>query len=381
MDRTEAVAWVLSICVGVLRKSQAKTLSELVAATVGVTRCTLAGIGRELAAAQDRAAKHAIKRVWRFVVNQRIEPVEVMPLVMTRLWRRKLQWHRRRPDRRPLLVSLDWTKVRRYYVLMAAVVVAGRALPLCWQSYRDKVQGKSQNALEEGMLAHLRAALPPELRLVILADRGFGRAELARTCQTLQLDYLIRIKGDVRVRTARWQGLLQHYPARRGMAQYWPAVEYRADGLVRTNLILRWPKDLPAERDEPWYLITSLGGAGRAAAQRWSDLYALRFDIEELFRDTKNEHLGWSLAKTRITRPERLDRLLLILALAYLLLVALGLWCRQHLPPRTWASNNRPKELSAWSIGRLMRRRLTLPIATLLALLLGSLQTTNGKWG
>ena len=279
MDRTEAVAWVLSICVGVLRKSQAKTLSELVAATVGVTRCTLAGIGRELAAAQDRAAKHAIKRVWRFVVNQRIEPVEVMPLVMTRLWRRKLQWHRRRPDRRPLLVSLDWTKVRRYYVLMAAVVVAGRALPLCWQSYRDKVQGKSQNALEEGMLAHLRAALPPELRLVILADRGCGRAELARTCQTLQLDYLIRIKGDVRVRTARWQGLLQHYPARRGMAQYWPAVEYRADGLVRTNLILRWPKDLPAERDEPWYLITSLGGAGRAAAQRWSDLYALRFDI------------------------------------------------------------------------------------------------------
>ena len=47
--------------------------------------------------------------------------------------------------------------------------------------------------------------------------------------------------------------------------------------------------------------------------------------IEELFRDANNEHLGWTLAKTRIRKAARLGRLILIAALAYVLLVALGL--------------------------------------------------------
>ena len=36
MDRRDAIAWVLSVCQVTLRKSQAKTLSVLVAAAVSV---------------------------------------------------------------------------------------------------------------------------------------------------------------------------------------------------------------------------------------------------------------------------------------------------------------------------------------------------------
>lgn len=146
MDRTDVIAWVISLCMGILRKSQAKTLSELVGGSLSAPRLTLAGIGREVAAA-GCAAKHQIKRFWRFIVNPRIEPVEVMQMIMNRLWRGRLKWHRRQPDRRPLLVSLDWTKVRSCHTLMAAVMVAGRALPLCWQSCTSKVAHKSQYAL------------------------------------------------------------------------------------------------------------------------------------------------------------------------------------------------------------------------------------------
>jgi len=386
MDRRDAIGWVLSVCTGLLRRSQAKTLSHLVAAALGVGRVTLAGIGRELAAGGDGSAKHAIKRVWRFCANRRIEPVEVMLTVMTRLWRRRLAWHVRRSDRRPLLESLDWTKLRALHVLMAAVVVEGRALPLCWASYRSLTLHKSQNALEEAMLLRITAALPTGLRIVILADRGFGRAALVQTCQRLKLDYLIRISSDVIVQTARWSGNLQQYPVRRGMAQCWLNVQYRSDALVRTNLIIRWKRGLAKAKDRPWYLLTSLGRAdvtGRAAA-KLSDLYALRFDIEELFRDAKNQHLGWSLAKTQMHRPDRLDRLdrlILILAMAYLLLVGLGLWCRRHLPPRTWASNNRQRELSAFTIGRVMLTRVHHAIDRLIDLLLASLATPQGNWG
>ena len=52
---------------GSLRLSQAKTLSELVAATLHVARVSLAEIGRRLRGGV--AAKHRIKRVWRFTAN------------------------------------------------------------------------------------------------------------------------------------------------------------------------------------------------------------------------------------------------------------------------------------------------------------------------
>jgi hypothetical protein len=47
--------------------------------------------------------------------------------------------------------------------------------------------------------------------------------------------------------------------------------------------------------------------------------------IEEVFRDQKNRRNGFALRNTRIEKAERFDRLLLVLALAYLLLVGLGL--------------------------------------------------------
>ena len=77
-----------------------------------------------------------------------------------------------------------------------------------------------------------------------------------------------------------------------------------SDGVVTTNLIARWKKGLVGDKDQPWYLITSSDAqtprASLATLQATS--YSRRFDIEELFRDAKNEHLGWSLSKTRIKR-------------------------------------------------------------------------------
>ena len=64
-----------------------------------------------------------------------------------------------------------------------------------------------------------------------------------------------------------------------------------------------------------------------------SNGYAHRMDIEELFRDKKNKFNGWSLRHTRIIRADRLDRLLLILALAYILFCGLGLLARSRCRP------------------------------------------------
>ncbi len=46
---------------------------------------------------------------------------------------------------------------------------------------------------------------------------------------------------------------------------------------------------------------------------------------EELFRDEKSLRYGWGLGQTQLSEPERLERLLLVLACAYMLLVLMGL--------------------------------------------------------
>ena len=133
------------------------------------------------------------------------------------------------------------------------------------------------------MLLRLKAALRPGSSLVvILADRGFGRARgnLAVECKRLGLDYLVRINADVIVKaggsggSGGWRGNLKHYPIRRGVCRSWRDVEYRSDGVVTTNLIARWKKGLVGDKDQPWYLITSLTLKRRGASRRYSDLYS-----------------------------------------------------------------------------------------------------------
>jgi hypothetical protein len=84
-----------------------------------------------------------------------------------------------------------------------------------------------------------------------------------------------------------------------------------------------------------------------------SELYGNRMTNEELFRDNKNRRNGWALRQTKITKPERLDRPLLILALAYVLVVGLGLLARDRYRPSLWCSSNDPQQCSVFTIGRM----------------------------
>jgi hypothetical protein len=113
------------------------------------------------------------------------------------------------------------------------------------------------------------------------------------------------------------------------------------------------------------------------SARLLSELYARRMGIEQLFRDAKNKRAGWSLRDTQITDPARLDRLILIMAIAYLLLTALGLLARTRYRPSAWSSNNRSDTLSAFRIGQLMLDQLTATIP----ILIHALARAAPNWG
>jgi len=366
MRRAEAIAWVVSVCAVSLRLSQAKTLAALVAAALRVERVSLASIGR---AAVGRA-KHQIKRCWRFCANGRVEPADAMRGVVRGLVRKR---------RKPLLVAVDWVDVRGFNTLVAAAVLKGRSVPLCWASCRGTTYDghRSRNAFEESLLLVLRSVVPPAVRVILLADRGFGRTELARFCQRHGFSYVIRVKSDVWVRCPSYAGNLFDYPVRKGVCKLLKNVAYRETDPVTQNVVVRWVRGLPAKRDECWFLMTDLA-AGPAQV---SKLYGQRMTVEELFRDHKSKRNGWALRDTQVTAADRLDRLLLVLALAYLLLVGLGLHCRRHYRPGHWCSNNRGDTLSDFAIARAMLGNVTIRPATAFRLLLAATVTAVPNWG
>lgn len=54
------------------------------------------------------------------------------------------------------------------------------------------------------------------------------------------------------------------------------------------------------------------------------NLYSRRWKIEPYFRDIKDQRFGFGLSNTQIKSTDRRDRLLLIIAMAYVLLTLLG---------------------------------------------------------
>jgi hypothetical protein len=365
MDHQAVVSWVEEVCAE-LHRSQAKTLARLTAACLRVGRATFAALGRKLP--QTTSAKHRIKRAYRFCANERVHVSDAMAGVLRRLTKRR---------KKPLLLALDWTELGPFHTLMAAAVMRGRAVPLLWASYRTEELHKSQNALEEGLLVLLAGLLPARLEVILLADRGFGRTELARTCQQLGWHYLIRIKPDVYVEGKDYRGLLCDYPVFKGIRRLLRGVLYRKEDPVVHDVVIRWRPGLPAKRDEPWFLMTDLG----ATAVRLTELYGGRMSVEELFRDDKSMRNGFGLRHTRLSGPGRVDRLLLVVALAYLLLVGLGLLASVLHRPGAWCSNNREGECSAFTIGREMLDQMDEPPERLFELVRAATVAAAKSWG
>src|SRR4051812_8010910 len=120
MSPTDVIGWVLTIAGG-LRLSQAKTLADLVAAATQATRGTLSALGRCLPG--TTAAKHRIKRAWRFCANPRVHGSDVMAAVVRRLTRKR---------EKPPLVGLDWTDIPSLHTLLAPALMKGRGGPPVW---------------------------------------------------------------------------------------------------------------------------------------------------------------------------------------------------------------------------------------------------------
>ena len=363
MSHSSIVRWIVGVCTS-LRLSQRKTLGELVFGAMRCRRVSLADIGRSMST--RTTVKHNIKRVYRFLKNHRVEAADACGALMCL---------GARAGTGRLFVAVDWVDVGQYKLLRGAVPLGGRSVPILFAAYRKWQLHKSQNAFEEGFFRLLAAIAPDHVELVVLADRGFGRAELARTLQKLGVGYIIRVGLMVNFSSEKYCGLLYDLPVRWGTHKDLGFGSYRKSRPVRQRVIVYWKRP----HKEPWFVVTSLDWGWRKV----SGAFGLRMKIEELFRDEKNLRYGWGLRQLSLSEPERLERMLLVLAFAYLLVLLVGIRCQQQLPQSHWAAaSGKRRQASAFFVGRYMQGRARFSLRRLLRLLATALAAiTEENWG
>jgi hypothetical protein len=246
------------------------------------------------------------RRCQRWLANRRID-VEALygPLIV---WAFR---HWQNPGH-SLHLALDTTLLwNRCCVVVLSVVCHGRAIPLLWQTLEHPSASVSAS-VSIALLEKADQRLAGFESITLLADRAFPCDELIAWFQGRpRWSYVMRLRGDTEIHgTAAPLGCqVRRLHLRRGQCRGFSAVRLWADGSQSVNLVIAHPTGLPVE--EPWYLISS---AEPSLDRVWS--YEKRFCCEQLFRDQKSG--VFHLADSGLREPGRIDRLLLVVAIAVL---------------------------------------------------------------
>ncbi len=361
MTQTQTSRWLHSRLRG-MHLTRLRTLSAVVIGFLEATRLGITAIAGGMRS--TTAVRHRIKRVDRFLGNDRFDSTVVMAALA------------READALfgELVIALDWVELRGGFRAIVAAVCTGRgrALPIAWAVVHPRKFRLSQNSCEEGFLRLLSTILPDPDRTTIIADRGFGRAELLPVLKRLGFGYIIRVRGHVEVDSLNYSGLLEDYPLSKGGEADLGWVEYRQDGVARTRVVMKWARTA----EEPSYLVTNL----RKGARRVSRIYAGRMQEEESFRDMKSHRYGFALRYVKLSRAERYERLMAIWAVGMWLFFAQGAAAvKADLHLGLSSAPNGRRELSLVRIGRMLLKSAIGGPPTLLRILADYL---GGKrWG
>ena len=275
-------------------------------------RLTLSGIARCLPT--EGTGRSRYKRLSRFLDNTNFQMINLSEDLAHLIYQEE--------DLLPVIV--DQTAIGDVQVISANVPTEGRSIPLAISTFEYGKIKTSQNYLEEGFLTGLSSCLPKQRKVVQIADRGYGKSILLENRLKRGELFIIRGKRDVIVHYEengktyhKSLGRLKHSlkkPRRYRNCLYQGKKEIKVDVIVYRERSFK----------EPWFLLVPSGKEDILSTERVVELYRRRMNIEVTFRDFKS-HLGVRGLCLKVRKGERLDRLLAVMVLTYILLLVLGI--------------------------------------------------------
>ncbi len=223
-------------------------------------------------------------------------------------------------------VLLGWSEVDAYLILDGVMIFGDRwqifrvslrhgcrAIPIAWTIVEGK--GLVQVHKLKRMLAKVQRFLKRYVkRVTLLADAGFRDCDWAHLCEELGWNYAMRIACNTYITlpdgtSDRLDNLV---PVNRN--RYFQNVWLTRETKLQANVSVTWTTDQKGKPEMVAIITDQIACPARLRE------YSFRMSIEQSFRDDKSG--GFDLEHTRLQHAQRIDHLLLAMAIA-------TLWCHE----------------------------------------------------
>jgi len=223
-------------------------------------------------------------------------------------------------------VLLGWLDVEAYLILDGVMIFGARwqifrvslrhgcrAIPIAWTIEEGKglVKVNKLKSMLEKVQRFLKRYVK---RVTLLADAGFRDCDWAQLCEESGWKYAIRIACNtyITLPDGTCDRLDNWVPVNHN--RYFQNVLLTRETKLQTNVSVTWTTDEKGKPDMVAIITDQI--ACRARLRE----YSFRMSIEQSFRDDKSG--GFDLEHTRLQHIQRIDHLLLALAIA-------TLWCHE----------------------------------------------------
>lgn len=248
-----------------------------------------------------------------------------------------------RDGEKRLVLALDATNLgQRFTVLVVSVVYRGCAIPVAWAI----VPGTTPGAWKPhwlGLLALIHRAIPRKWCVLVLTDRGLYARWLYQAIRGYGWHPFMRITtgGQYRRRQGKTWHPLSNLVRQNGAVLARRVVCFKTPAAqLDCTLLACWQTGYA----DPWLIVTDLPISQANVA--W---YAMRAWIEGSFKDFKRG--GWRWEQTKMSRPERAERLWLVMSVATLWVLSVGGEADLEVSPATLPALPRLRRLSCFVQG------------------------------
>jgi len=224
-----------------------------------------------------------------------------------------------------VILMLDQSQIRAgFESLMVSIRLGDRAIAMAWVVV--ETEGPIGFEIQKKLLDRAKEMVPEGIPIILSADRFYGTAAMIEWCQKAGWQYRIRLKST----------LILHHEG--GEITTGQAAQMRLEKLEnvrfhQTNVVTNIGILHEPGHPEAWIIAMDCS----PSCYKTLD-YGMRWGIECLFSDFKSR--GFSITKTHLTHPDRIERLILIVSIALIWAVSTGMQPRAKASQTTHSKKN-----------------------------------------
>lgn len=242
---------------------------------------------------QDDKSKERF--ISRLLSNKLIDPIAVMKGFIPEMVAMMSASHQ------TIILMLDQSKISDgFECFMVSLRIGERAIPVAWSVF--VTSGAMGFEDQKPLLDRVKDMIPEGVPILLSADRFYGTSAMIRWCQQAGWQYRIRLRSNL---------ILDHEGEEITTGQAASLKMTRLENATFNNTNVKTHIGILHEADhpEPWIIAMD------CLPSKYKILdYGMPWGIECLFSDFKSR--GFSITKTHLVHPDRIERLILVLNIA-----------------------------------------------------------------